>query len=235
MWLNGNNDDWPRARTVAHLRASIEVVQQTADECVDAILAAAHLMAQTFRAGGKVLLCGNGGSAADCQHMAAELVSRLTSDFERPGLPAIALTTDTSFLTAFANDRGFDGIFARQVQALGRSADLLFAISTSGNSINVMQAVTVARQSGLHTIALTGSGGCLAGMVDIVIAVPSSSTQCIQQAHLIIEHALCDVVERHVFGQHGGTAMHAAITPDDASLEVNVTRAAARGSMHEIA
>jgi D-sedoheptulose 7-phosphate isomerase len=147
-----------------------------------------------------VLLCGNGGSAADCQHTAAELVSRLTSDFERPGLPALALTTDTSFLTAFANDYGFEGVFARQVQALGTPSDLIIGISTSGNSANVLRALEAARQIHMRTIALTGKGGRLAELADLTIAVPSTRTQCIQEAFLAIEHVLCDLTERHVFG-----------------------------------
>jgi D-sedoheptulose 7-phosphate isomerase len=171
------------------------------EECAEAILAAAQLMAQAFRGGGKVLLCGNGGSAADCQHMAAELVNRLTSDFGRPGLPAIALTTDTSFLTAFANDCGFEGVFARQVQALGAPSDLLIGISTSGNSVNVIQAVEAATRANLPTIALTGRTGRLADLASIAISVPSANTQYIQEAHLVIEHILCDLVERHVFGE----------------------------------
>jgi D-sedoheptulose 7-phosphate isomerase len=132
--------------------------------------------------------------------MAAELVSRLTVDFERPGLPAIALTTDTSFLTAFANDCGYDGIFARQVQALGKEGDLLIAISTSGNSSNVLRAVRAAQAAEMHTIALTGRSGHLVEITDVAIAVPSTSTQHVQEAHLGIEHILCDLVERHLFG-----------------------------------
>src|SRR5579875_2702689 len=118
-----SSNDWARERAQEHLRESAEVMCRVVDTCTDVILAAADAMTETLRAGGKVLLCGNGGSAADCQHMATELVSRLTIDYERPGLAAIALTTDTSFLTAFANDCGFDGVFARQVQALGKPGD----------------------------------------------------------------------------------------------------------------
>jgi phosphoheptose isomerase len=195
------SSNWPRDRLQAHFRESAEVLRQVAEECAGGILAAAQMMAETFRAGGKVLLCGNGGSAADCQHTAAELVSRLTSDFERPGLPALALTTDTSFLTAFANDCGFEGVFARQVQVLGTPSDLIIGISTSGNSTNVIRALEAARQINMRTIALTGKGGRLAALADITIAVPSTTTSCIQEAFLAIEHMLCDLVERHVFGQ----------------------------------
>jgi D-sedoheptulose 7-phosphate isomerase len=167
---------------------------------MEAICSAASLITETFRSGGKVLLCGNGGSAADCQHMAAEFVSRLTKDFERPGLPAIALTTDTSFLTAFANDCGFEGVFARQVQALGKAGDVVIGISTSGNSPNVIRAVEAAQAAHMHTVVLTGHGGRLPGMARVAIVVPSTNTQYIQETHLAIEHILCDLVERSLFG-----------------------------------
>src|SRR5207237_6808498 len=167
-------------------RADGDVNRRTAAESADAIVAAADVIAQAFRAGGKLLLCGNGGSAADCQHMATEFVSRLTKEFERPGLPAIALTTDTSFLTAFANDCGYDGVFARQVQALGRAGDVLIGISTSGNSPNVVRAVHAARAAGLRTVALIGAGGLLRDLADVVVSVPSVDTQHIQEAHLSI-------------------------------------------------
>ena len=132
--------------------------------------------------------------------MAAEFVSRLTKDFERPGLPAIALTTDTSFLTAYANDCGFEGVFTRQVQALGRPGDVLIGISTSGNSTNVIQAVELARTIGMRTVSLTGSGGRLAKLADVAITVPSDDTQHIQEVHLAVEHLLCMLVERALFG-----------------------------------
>jgi D-sedoheptulose 7-phosphate isomerase len=153
----------------------------------------------------KVLLCGNGGSAADCQHMAAEFVSRLTKEFERPGLPAIALTTDTSFLTAFANDCGFEGIFERQVQALGKPVDALIGISTSGNSPNVILAVEAARAASMRTIVLTGSNGRLAGIAHVAIAIPSTNTQYIQEAHLAVEHILCELVEQALFRGQGAS------------------------------
>ena len=172
-----------------------------AERCVDSILAAADLIAETFRSGGKVLLCGNGGSAADCQHMAAEFVNRLTKDFERPGLPAIALTTDTSFLTAFANDCGFEGVFERQVQVLGKPGDALIGISTSGNSTNVIRAVEAARAADMQTIVLMGNNGRLAEMANVAISVPSANTQYIQEAHLAIEHILCGLVECSLFGE----------------------------------
>jgi D-sedoheptulose 7-phosphate isomerase len=132
--------------------------------------------------------------------MAAELVSRLSRAFERPGLPAIALTTDSSFLTGFANDCGFDGIFERQVQALGRPGDVVLGISTSGHSVNVIRAIRRARAEGLHAVALVGGGpNELAGLADVAIAVPSMDTQHVQQTHLAIEHLICWFVERDLF------------------------------------
>jgi D-sedoheptulose 7-phosphate isomerase len=182
---------------------SAEVKRQVAEQCMGPLLAAVDLISETFRGGGKLFLCGNGGSAADCQHMATEFVSRLRKDFERPALPAIALTTDTSFLTAFANDCGFDGVFERQVSALGRPGDLLVAISTSGNSTNVVRAVELALVSGVRVVVLTGSGGRLASLGDVVISVPSSNTQYVQEAHLAIEHVICELVEQALFADSG--------------------------------
>ncbi len=181
----------------------MQVARQVGDACGVDILRVVDAMTEVFRAGGKVLLCGNGGSAADCQHMAAELVSRLTADFVRPGLPAIALTTDSSFLTAYANDCGYAGVFARQAQALGRPGDLLIGISTSGGSANVVHAVRTARGLGMRTVALIGADGVLAEMADIAIAIPSTHTQYVQEAHLMVEHILCDLVERHLFDEQG--------------------------------
>lgn len=195
-----NPEAGDRGKVRAYLLQSAETKRQVSEKCLDSIVAAAALMVETFRAGGKVLLCGNGGSAADCQHMATELVSRLTRDFERPGLPAIALTTDTSFLTAYSNDCGFDGVFERQVCALGQPGDLLIGISTSGNSVNVVRAVKAARAGRMQTIVLTGEGGRLGTMANVGIFVPSTDTQHIQEAHLAIEHVLCYLVERTVFG-----------------------------------
>ncbi len=189
-----------RQRIAMHLFESADVKRQTATECAESIVQAAHLIAERFLSGGKVLLCGNGGSAADCQHMAAEFVSRLSKDLNRRALPAIALTTDTSFLTAFGNDCGFEGIFERQIEALGSTGDILVGISTSGNSPNVIRAVEAAKKRDMHTIALTGNGGHLAAVSDIVIAVPSADTQYIQEAHLAVEHILCELVEATLFG-----------------------------------
>lgn len=198
----------PRLEKIdAYFTESIHVKRDMLAECRDAILLAADLIGDAFDRGHKLLLCGNGGSAADCQHMAAEFTSRLTLDFVRPGLPAIALTTDSSFLTAYANDFDFPGVFARGVEALGKPGDVLLGISTSGNSKNVVQAVQQAKMLGMQTIALTGAGGGkLADVVDVIISVPSKATQHIQEAHLAIEHLICHFVERQVFGEMGMAA-----------------------------
>jgi len=182
-----------------HLSAAAAVMQQTYAECAGAIVAAADLIASSFKNSGKLLLCGNGGSAADCQHLATEFTCRLTADFVRPGLPALALTTDTSFLTAYANDFDFEGIFARQVQALGKAEDVLLGISTSGGSANVIKAVEAARALKMKTIVLTGNRGRLRDLADIAICVPSDRTAHIQETHLAIEHIICHLAERALF------------------------------------
>lgn len=181
-----------------HLRRSADAKLRTAAECGPSIRQAAELIASAFDAGGKLLICGNGGSAADAQHMAAELIVRLTADFVRPGLPAIALTTDSSVLTAYTNDFDFEGVFARQVQALGRPGDVLFGISTSGNSSNVMRAAEAARGKGMRIVTLTGVQGALPAMSDVAIRVPETVTAHIQEVHLAIEHILCHLIERAV-------------------------------------
>ncbi len=191
--------DDPIATIKERLRLAARVSTAMADQAAASIAAAADLIATTFRAGGKLLLCGNGGSAADCQHMAAELVGRLTRDMSRPGLPAIALTTDTSFLTAYSNDFGFDAVFARQVQALGSRGDVLITISTSGASPNVLAAVDEAKRVGLSIVALLGEAGPLADLADVAIRVPSRDTQLIQQVHLAVEHLICHLVERTLY------------------------------------
>lgn len=198
-------------RTRAQLVESAELKRRVARECLGSIVAAADVIANVFRSGGKLLLCGNGGSAADCQHLAAEFVSRFSKDIERPGLPAIALTTDTSFLTAFSNDRGYDGVFERQIQALAKPGDALIAISTSGNSANVLRAVTAARAASMRTVVITGSGGCLSDMADIAIKVPSDDTQRIQEAHLAIEHAICYLVEQCLYGEQEELIRHSEL------------------------
>lgn len=197
-----NQDDNPRRGLIReHLLGSAEVKRLLAERCAVEVQEAANLMTDSLQRGGKILLCGNGGSAADCQHIAAEFTSILSKDFMRPAMAAIALTTDTSFLTASANDFGFEGIFSRQVEALGRPGDVLIGISTSGNSSNVIRAVKRGRELGLSTIVLTGgAGGQLARLADVVIKVPSDNTSHIQESHIAIGHVICAVVEQPMFG-----------------------------------
>jgi len=169
------------------------------DDLRAAVAEVAGFVTESIRAGGKVLLCGNGGSAADSQHIAAELSGRF--EMERRGLPAVALTTDTSALTSIGNDYGFEAVFSRQVEALGREGDVLLAYSTSGNSANCLRAVEKAREMGLRTVALTGrAGGALAKAADITLKAPSDVTARIQECHAKIGHAICSVVERALCG-----------------------------------
>jgi D-sedoheptulose 7-phosphate isomerase len=185
-----------------HLLESIAVKQAVAEKCTAEITRAAGILIECLKNDGKILLCGNGGSAADCQHIAAEFTSVLSQDFVRPGLAAIALTTDTSFITANANDFGFEGIFERQVQALGREGDVVVGISTSGNSKNVLCALKYAREHNIRTVALTGeSGGQMADVADVAVKVPSPDTQHIQESHITIGHILCALVESGLFGR----------------------------------
>jgi len=152
-----------------------------------------------FKQGGKLILFGNGGSAADAQHLAAEFVNRFLID--RPPLPALALTTDTSILTSVGNDFSYDDIFAKQIMALGKPEDIALGISTSGNSANVITAFTAAKDIGMQTVALTGgTGGKIAGNVDLLLNVPSSHTPHIQETHLWIEHMICWLVDEQMFG-----------------------------------
>ena len=181
------------------VRETAALQGRVAQACAGQVVAAAEVIVSAYQAGNKLLLCGNGGSAADCQHVATELLSRLSADFVRPALAAIALTTDTSFLTAFGNDYGFDGVFARQVEALGRPGDVLLGISTSGRSRNVREAVRVAHERGLRTVGLLGEGGPLSDEVELAIVVPERNTQHVQEAMLPLEHILCSLVERAVF------------------------------------
>lgn len=198
----------PNYRQTAQTRLleSAEVKKNVATECLDSIFRAAQLIVDTFENGGKVMICGNGGSAADSQHMAGEFICILNKGFERPGLPAIALTTDTSILTAHANDLGFEQIFKRQVNTLGKPGDLLVAISTSGNSSNILVAAEAAKLAQIKLICLTGEGGKLKDLADVAISVPSTMTQYIQESHIAIEHILCELVEHHFFGVQKGKA-----------------------------
>lgn len=175
------------------------LTRMTADEALCAAVArAAETCIVTLRAGYKVMLCGNGGSAADAQHWAGELVSRF--HYDRPGLPAVALTTDTSILTAIGNDYGYDRLFARQVEALGTPGDVLIAISTSGNSPNVVAALEAARAKGIATLGFTGrGGGRMVALSDVCIRIPSDSTPHIQEGHEVLGHAICAMIEAALF------------------------------------
>jgi D-sedoheptulose 7-phosphate isomerase len=183
-----------------YLLETSRTAARTADACAEEILGATAAIVEALRGGGKILLCGNGGSAGDAQHLATEFVSTLTVDRRRDAIPAIALTTDSSLLTAIANDFGFDGVFARQVEALGREGDVLVGISTSGNSENVVQAFERARATGIRTIALTGeSGGKLGALADIEINVPSSETSHVQEAHIAVGQLIAFLVEDELY------------------------------------
>ena len=189
-----------KART--YLLDTAETYRRAAESCTESVAAAARMIAECLGGGGRLLICGNGGSAADSQHMAAELVSTLSKEFRRPALAAIALTTDTSILTAVGNDFGFAGVFARQVEALGRSGDVLFAISTSGNSENAVRAAEEAKRRALSVVALVGPAESqLARIADFTIRVPSEDTQHIQEVHLAVEHLVCMLVEEALFGE----------------------------------
>lgn len=167
---------------------------------VDQIVQCASTVTLAYKAGKKTLLAGNGGSAADAQHIAGEFVSRFY--FDRPGIPSIALTTDTSILTAIGNDYGYEKLFARQLQALGSPGDVFIGISTSGNSPNILTALDMCREIGITSIGLTGiTGGKMAELCDICIKVPSSETPRIQESHILIGHIICCIVEDTLFGK----------------------------------
>ena len=189
-------------RVQRHFAASIETKMQAAELLVEPITRAAEVMVQCLLADGKVLSCGNGGSAGDAQHFSSEMLNRF--ERERPALPAIALSTDTSTLTSIANDYSYEEIFAKQLRALGRQGDVLLAISTSGNSGNVLEAIKVAQQRGLKVVALSGrEGGRMRGLLraeDVEICVPSPVTARIQEVHLLVIHCLCDLIDTHLFG-----------------------------------
>lgn len=183
--------------------ASIATKQRARDVLVPAIERGARIMADALVGDGKLLSCGNGGSAADAQHFAAELLNRF--ERERPPLAAVALTTDSSTLTSIGNDYSFDDIFAKQVTGLGRKGDVLFAISTSGNSVNVLRAIEAAHARELRVVALTGRDGGKIGAAltdgDVEIRVPAESTARIQEVHLLVLHCLCDLIDAHLFGE----------------------------------
>ena len=184
------------------LRESAEVAIATIDSCSSDVMAAVDALVQTYRNGGKVLFCGNGGSAADCQHLATELMIRLNHNLNRPALGAISLCTDPSNLTAGGNDIGFENVFARNVEGLGRPGDILVGISTSGNSENIVRAVQKGKEIGMKTIGLLGgNGGRLMEECDISVVVPSHNVQRIQEIHIKIGHVLCESVEQKLFGE----------------------------------
>jgi D-sedoheptulose 7-phosphate isomerase len=183
------------------LKESSNIKLEILDKCKEDILSVSEAIAGSFRKGNKLLLCGNGGSAADCQHIAAEFVIRLSHDLNRPAMPAIALTTDSSNLTAGGNDIGFENVFARSVEGLGREGDVLIGISTSGNSSNILKAIEAAKKKKMITIGLLGSGGGkIKNHTDHNIIVPSSNVQRIQEGHITIGHILCEIVERELYG-----------------------------------
>jgi D-sedoheptulose 7-phosphate isomerase len=185
-----------------HFAESAQLKQDAADLLAPAIARAATVMTTALLADGKILACGNGGSAGDAQHFAAEMVGRF--ERERPELPALALTTDSSILTAVANDYAFEQVFARQVRALGRKGDVLLAISTSGSSPNVLAAIEAAREREMRVVALTGKGGGRIGgglaEGDVHVCVPHAQTARIQEVHLLVIHCLCDAVDRTLLG-----------------------------------
>ncbi len=186
-----------------HLAASAEVIKKTVDSCTGDILKITERIIYVLRNGKKVLLCGNGGSAADAQHIAAELVCRFQTN--RRALPAIALTTDTSILTAVGNDFGFETLFSRQVEALGKEGDILIGLSTSGSSKNVALAMHRAKQMGLITIAFIGQNpGYVSESADLVLRIPSEITARIQEGHATVGHIICDLVEKDLFEKENG-------------------------------
>ena len=189
-----------RQKIINQIRESADVKNTMIVASVEDIEKAAEMMVAAVQNGNKILWCGNGGSAADAQHMAAELMGGLRSH-DRPAIQSIALTTDTSFITAWSNDRDYEFIFSRQIEGLGSAGDILMAISTSGNSRNVVKAVESCKEKGITVIVLTGkTGGVLKDMGDVTISIPSDDTQRIQEGHLLAEHILCEIVEKSVTG-----------------------------------
>jgi len=190
------------SRIDKNFQDSISTKQLAADVLAEPISRAAQMVTQCFLDGGKILSCGNGGSAGDAQHFSSEMLNRF--EMERPGLPAIALTTDSSTVTSIANDYDYNLIFSKQVTALGQAGDILLAISTSGNSGNVNQAIDAAHERGMSVIALSGkSGGDMTSRLslnDIEIRVPSESTARIQEVHLLVIHCICDLVDHQLLG-----------------------------------
>jgi len=185
------------------LKESINVKERSIKSNIDLIAKGADMLAECLASGHKILIFGNGGSAADAQHIAAEFVNRF--QIERIPLAALALTTDTSIITSIGNDYTFDEIFSRQIKALGQKDDIAIGISTSGNSKNVIEAINTAKEIGILTIGLTGSGGRLAECADLVFSVESDTTARIQETHITMGHILCDLVERILFQENQGS------------------------------
>jgi len=184
----------------SELRESSEVKIRVAEKLSSLIAQIANIAIQSLKCGGKILFCGNGGSAADAQHLATEMVCRL--EFNRPAIAALALTTDTSLITAQSNDMGFESIFSRQIEALGKPGDVLIAITTSGNSENVLKAVQTAKTRKMQTVAFSGmGGGKIINMVDYALTVPSSNAQRIQEAQITIGHIFCGLIEKELVEQ----------------------------------
>jgi D-sedoheptulose 7-phosphate isomerase len=193
-------------RVIGYIKTEIEGCHNIMDQMlkdetmIHMVEKAAFACINSLKNGGKILLAGNGGSAADAQHIAGELVSRFM--FDRPGLPAIALTTDTSILTAIGNDYGYERLFARQVQAHGNSGDVLICYSTSGKSVNILSAISEAKSLGVLTIGLCGNmGGKMVEICDYVLEVPSDNTPKIQEGHLVLGHIICGIIEQEIFGE----------------------------------
>jgi D-sedoheptulose 7-phosphate isomerase len=190
-------------RIIGHFGASIETKMLSAEELPPYIEQAGQVMVQALLTGGKILTCGNGGSAGDAQHFSSELLNRF--ERERPSLPAIALTTDPSTMTSIANDYSYNEVFSKQIRALGNPGDVLLAISTSGNSANVIQAIQAAHEREMTVVALTGKdGGGMASLLtadDVEVRVPSDVTARIQEVHLVVIHSLCDFIDCSLFGE----------------------------------
>ncbi len=186
---------------IESLNESSETKKRIGSECLNEIISSVNLLVTTYRNNKKLLLCGNGGSAADCQHIATELMIRLNHDIKRPALPAIALTTDSSNLTGGSNDIGYENVFARNVEGLGNEGDVLLVISTSGNSPNIINAINMAKVKGMRVIGfLGGSGGKLKALVDIPVLIPSFDTQRIQEGQITVAHIICELLENELYG-----------------------------------
>lgn len=182
------------------LLESSDVKKKMIDECSSDIEKAVDLLVTSFKAGKKLLLAGNGGSAADCQHIATEFVIRFRADFPRPSIPAFAITTDTSNITAGGNDIGFDNTFARSVEGLGSEGDVLWAISTSGNSENLIRAIHTAKEKKMKVISSLGNGGGkMKNLSDVAMVVPAAGTARVQEGHITIAHIICHLVERNLY------------------------------------